>query len=127
MNNIFVGNLSLEASEQDIRCIFEKHGTVERFRIMIDRQTGKPRGFAFVEMTDDGDAEKAIVAVNGIELNGRAMNVSAARPQLYRSAANAASRPQNDFTAAIPAETHQRETRQSKDNDDQNGSLPIQS
>ena len=127
MNNIFVGNLSLDASEQDIRCIFEKHGTVERFRIMTDRQTGKPRGFAFVEMTDDSDAEKAIVAVNGIELNGRAMNVSAARPQLYRSSGNAASRSQKDFTAAIPVETHQRETQQSKDNDDQNGSLPIQS
>ena len=112
MNNIFVGNLSLDASEQDIRCIFEKHGTVERFRIMTDRQTGKPRGFAFVEMTDDGDAEKAIVAVNGIELNGRAMNVSAARPQLYRSSASEGSRSKKEFKAAAPPETHERETGQ---------------
>jgi cold-inducible RNA-binding protein len=86
MNNIFVGNLSLQATEQDIRCVFEKYGTVDRFRIMTDRQTGKPRGFAFLEMTNDADAEKAIGALNGIELNGRAINVSAARPQLYRNA-----------------------------------------
>ena len=118
MNNIFVGNLSLDASEQDIRCIFEKHGTVERFRIMTDRQTGKPRGFAFLEMTDDGDAEKAIVALNGIELNGRAMNISAARLQLYRTSASTGSRPKKDFKATAPAETHERETGQSKDNHD---------
>ena len=55
MNNIFVGNLGLDATEQDIRCVFEKYGTVERFRIMTDRQTGQPRGFAFVEMADDAD------------------------------------------------------------------------
>lgn len=84
MNNIFVGNLSLEATEQDLRSIFEKHGTIERSRIMTDRQTGEPRGFAFVEMTNDVDAEKAIVALNGTELNGRAINVNAARPQLHR-------------------------------------------
>jgi cold-inducible RNA-binding protein len=92
MNNIFVGNLGLDATEQDIRCFFEKYGTVERFRIMTDRQTGEPRGFAFVEMAVDADAEKAIAALNGIELNGRAMNVSAARPQLYRSAGSGSSR-----------------------------------
>jgi cold-inducible RNA-binding protein len=85
MNNIFVGNLGLDATEQDVRCVFEKYGTVERFRIMTDRVTGQPRGFAFLEMADDADAKKAILAVNGVELNGRAMNVSAARPQLYRN------------------------------------------
>jgi len=84
MNNIFVGNLSPEATEQDVRCIFEKHGTVDRFRLMTDRQTGQPRGFAFVEMADDADAEKAIVALNGTELNGRLINVNPARPQLHR-------------------------------------------
>jgi RNA recognition motif-containing protein len=71
MNNIFVGNLSPEATEQDVRTVFEKHGTVERFRIMTDRETGRPRGFAFVEMADDSDAEKAITALHGTELNGR--------------------------------------------------------
>ena len=91
MNNIFVGNLSFDATEHDIRCIFEKYGTVERFRIMMDRQTGQPRGFAFVEMTKDADAEKAITALNGTELNGRAINVNAARPQLYRNSGSAGS------------------------------------
>jgi cold-inducible RNA-binding protein len=85
MNNIFVGNLSPEATEQDVRTVFEKHGTVERFRIMTDRETGQPRGFAFVEMAEDGDAQKAITALHGTELNGRAINVTAARPQLYRN------------------------------------------
>jgi cold-inducible RNA-binding protein len=92
MNNIFVGNLGLDATEQDIRCVFEKYGSVERFRIMTDRLTGQPRGFAFVEMADDADAVKAIVALNGIELHGRAINVSAARPQLYRNSASRGSR-----------------------------------
>jgi RNA recognition motif-containing protein len=96
MNNIFIGNLGLDATEQDIRCVFEKYGTVERFRIMTDRQTGQPRGFAFVEMADDADAEKAIVALNGIELNGRAINVSAARPQLYRNPGSGPSRVRAD-------------------------------
>ena len=68
MNNIFIGNLGLDATEQDIRCVFEKYGTVQRFRIMTDRLTGQPRGFAFVEMADDADAAKAILAVNGIAL-----------------------------------------------------------
>jgi len=92
MNNIFVGNLGPDATEQDIRCVFEKYGAVERFRIMTDRLTGQPRGFAFLEMADDADAARAIVAVNGIELNGRAMNVSAARPQLYRNSGSEKSR-----------------------------------
>lgn len=92
MNNIFVGNLSPDASEQDIRSIFEKHGTVDRFRIMTDRETGQPRGFAFVEMTHDAAAENAIAVLNGTELNGRAIHVNAARPQLYRSSGNGDSR-----------------------------------
>ncbi|MBZ5594929.1 MAG: RNA-binding protein [Acidobacteriia bacterium] len=92
MNNIFVGNLSFDATAQDIRRIFEKHGTVERLRIMTDRRTKQPKGSAFVEMTDDADAEKAIIALNGMELNGRAINVNAARPQLHRSSASDGSR-----------------------------------
>ena len=59
MNNIFVGNLSADATEQDIRSIFEKHGTVERFRLMTDRETGQPRGFAFVEMGTEAEAQAA--------------------------------------------------------------------
>ena len=112
MNNIFVGNLSPDATEQDIRSIFEKHGTVERFRIMTDRETGQPRGFAFVEMADDTTAVQAIAALNGTELNGRPINVNAARPQLYRNSAKGGSRSK---------------PRHNKDNHDQNGSLPLQS
>ena len=92
MNNIFVGNLGPDATERDIRSLFEKHGTVDRFRIMTDRETGQPRGFAFVEMTDDADAEKAIAALNGTELSGRAIHVNAARPQLYRHSVSGGAR-----------------------------------
>jgi len=84
MNNIFVGNLSSDATEQDIRTIFEKHGTVDRLRMMTDRETGQPRGFAFVEMTDDAVAEQATKALDGTELNGRVIHVNPARPQLHR-------------------------------------------
>jgi len=91
MHNIFVGNLSPEATQQDIRSIFEKHGTVERFRLMTDRETGQPRGFAFVEMAQDTAAEKAIAALNGAELNGRSIHVNAAGPQLYRNSGNGGS------------------------------------
>jgi RNA recognition motif-containing protein len=99
MNNIFVGNLSPDATEQDIRSIFEKHGSVDRFRMMTDRETGHPRGFAFVEMTDDSAAEKAIAALHGSELKGRGINVSAARPQLYRHSGNGGSRSKKEVTA----------------------------
>ena len=81
MNNIFVGNLSPDATEQDIRSMFDKHGTVERFRIMTDRETGQPRGFAFVEMTNDAEGDRAIEAINGREVEGRALNVNEARPK----------------------------------------------
>jgi RNA recognition motif-containing protein len=97
MNNIFVGNLSPDATERDIRSIFEKHGTVERFRIMTDRETGQPRGFAFVEMADDAVAEQAIAALDGTQLNGRAIHVNRARPQLYRNAGKGAARSRDDM------------------------------
>ena len=91
MNNIFVGNLSPDATKQDIRSMFDTHGTVERFRMMTDRETGQPRGFAFVEMTEDTAAEQAIAALNGTDLTGRAIHVNAARPQLYRNSGNGGS------------------------------------
>jgi cold-inducible RNA-binding protein len=81
MKNIFVGNLSFGATEDSVRALFETHGTVERVSIVTDRETGQPRGFGFVEMTDDGEAERAIAAVNGQELGGRALNVNEARPK----------------------------------------------
>jgi len=86
MNNIRVGNLSPGVTEDEIRSIFVSHGTVERFKMMTDRWTGLVRGFAFVEMADDAQAEKAIVALDGSEWKGKVLKVSPARPQLHRNA-----------------------------------------
>ena len=81
MKNIFVGNLSFGTTEQDIRSLFEAHGSVDRVNIVTDRDTGQPRGFAFVEMTNDAEGDRAIDAVNGKEVGGRALNVNEARPK----------------------------------------------
>ena len=81
MKNIFVGNLSFGTTEQDIRSLFEAHGTVDRVSIVTDRETGQPRGFGFVEMTNDAEGDRAIAAVNGKEVGGRTLNVNEARPK----------------------------------------------
>jgi RNA recognition motif-containing protein len=85
MKNIFVGNLSFGVTEASVRSLFETHGTVDRVNICTDRDSGQPRGFGFVEMTNDAEAEKAIAAVNGHELDGRALNVNEARPKTDRA------------------------------------------
>ncbi len=84
MKNIFVGNLDFGATEEAIRSLFEAHGTVERVNLMTDRETGRSRGFAFVEMTDAAEADRAIAALNGHNLGGRALNVNEARPKVDR-------------------------------------------
>ncbi len=84
MKNIFVGNLSYGATEQAVRALFEAHGTVERVSIVTDRDTGQPRGFGFVEMSNNAEADRAIAALNGRDLDGRALNVNEARPQADR-------------------------------------------
>ena len=81
MTNIFVGNLSYQTTQEDLYAAFSAYGSVERVNIVTDRETGQPRGFAFVEMTERRDAETAITKLNGMELNGRAMNVNEARPK----------------------------------------------
>lgn len=81
MTNIFVGNLSYQASQDDLYAAFSNYGAVERVSIVTDRDTGQPRGFAFVEMTNATEAEAAINQLNGAELHGRAMNVNEARPK----------------------------------------------
>ncbi len=81
MKNIFVGNLDYGATEDTIRELFEQFGSVEKVNIVRDRDTGQPRGFAFVEMTDGEEADKAISALNGATLGSRAMNVNEARPK----------------------------------------------
>jgi cold-inducible RNA-binding protein len=86
MKNIFVGNLSFGVTEETLRTLFETHGTVSRANIVTDRDTGQPRGFGFIEMSNDGEAEKAIAALNGVDLAGRTLNVNEARPKTERSA-----------------------------------------
>jgi RNA recognition motif-containing protein len=81
VKNIFVGNLDFNASEEAVRSLFERHGQVNSARIMTDRETGRSRGFAFVEMENEGEADQAIAALNGYTLDGRALNVNEARPK----------------------------------------------
>lgn len=81
MTNIFVGNLSYQTTQDELLAAFSAYGNVERVSIITDRDTGQPRGFAFVEMTERRDAENAIAQLNGTRLNGRALNVNEARPK----------------------------------------------
>jgi cold-inducible RNA-binding protein len=85
MKNIYVGNLSFGTTEEELRAAFEAYGQVSKVTMVRDRDTNQPRGFAFVEMENDGEAEKAVASVNGTSLGGRALNVSEARPKRERS------------------------------------------
>jgi cold-inducible RNA-binding protein len=85
MVNIYVGNLPFSATESDVRAIFEPHGRVERVSIVMDRDTGRPRGFGFVEMSNDAEGRAAIEAVNGQDFGGRALTVNEAKPREPRS------------------------------------------
>jgi len=84
MKNLYVGNLPHSTTEAELRTIFQEHGAVERVSIVTDRETGRARGFAFVEMTDSGEADKAIAALDGSDLGGRAMKVNEAKPKTDR-------------------------------------------
>jgi cold-inducible RNA-binding protein len=81
---LYVGNLSFETTENDLQDLFEQHGQVSEVTLMMDRMTGKSRGFAFVTMNDNSQAEAAMTALNGKELNGRTLNVNQARPREER-------------------------------------------
>jgi len=81
VTNIFVGNLSYQTTQEELQAAFAQYGAVERVNIITDRDTGQPRGFAFVEMTEKRDATNAIAQLNGAELHGRVMNVNEARPK----------------------------------------------
>jgi RNA recognition motif-containing protein len=85
MKNIFVGNLPFSATEEALRELFSPLGELQQVRIMTDRDTGKSRGFAFVEMLHDEDAAKAIAALNGKDFEGRALTINEARPKPARS------------------------------------------
>ena len=84
MKNIFVGNLSFNTNEDELRQLFESYGQVDRVSIMTDRDTGRSRGFGFVEMADSGAADQAIAALNGKDMGGRTLTVNEARPKMER-------------------------------------------
>ena len=79
--NIYVGNISHQATETDVRNAFGTFGTVDKVNLIMDRMTGQPRGFGFVEMPNQSEGEAAINGLNGKDLVGRALNVSVARPK----------------------------------------------
>ncbi len=82
MKRIYVGNLDFAVTEDSIQGLFERFGAVERIDLVRDRETGQPRGFAFVEMTDSGAADRAIAELNGTTVGSRAVNVNEARPKV---------------------------------------------
>jgi cold-inducible RNA-binding protein len=84
LKNIFVGNLDFNTGEDELRKLFEVHGQVDRVSIMTDRDTGRSRGFGFVEMTSAEEGDKAIAALNGTQIGGRTLNVNEARPKVER-------------------------------------------
>ena len=81
MKNLFVGNMSFHTTESDLTDLFKAFGQVTRVHIATDRETGRARGFAFVEMPNDGEAAKAIAGLDGKEVDGRNLKVSEARPK----------------------------------------------
>src|SRR5512136_2377938 len=83
---LFVGNLSFNTTENDLQDAFAAHGTVVEANLMVDRMSGRPRGFGFVTMSTPEEAQKAIDALNGFELGGRALTVNVARPREERPA-----------------------------------------
>jgi RNA recognition motif-containing protein len=84
VKKIFVGNLDFSVSEESLRSLFEPYGTVESVHLATDRDSGRSRGFAFVQMAE-GDANKAIAALNGMNVGGRALTVNEARPKADRA------------------------------------------
>jgi cold-inducible RNA-binding protein len=86
MKNLFVGNMSFQTTESDLQEMFKAFGQVTRVHVAIDRETGRARGFAFVEMPNDEEAAKAVAALNGKEVGGRSLKVNEARPKTERSA-----------------------------------------
>jgi cold-inducible RNA-binding protein len=83
MKNLYVGNFPHSTTEPQLRTLFEAHGKVERVNIITDKETGRPKGFAFVEMTEAGDADKACLALTGRDLEGRALRVNEAKAKSY--------------------------------------------
>lgn len=85
MKNLYVGNLPHSTTEGELRDLFEAHGAVEKITLVTDRDTGRSRGFGFVEMTNASESDKAIAVLNGTDLGGRALTINEAKPKLERS------------------------------------------
>jgi len=92
VKNIFVGNLSFDATENSLRSMFEAYGSVDKVSIITDRDTGRAKGFGFVEMSANAEADRAIAELNGRDLDGRALNVNEARPKTERSSSGGGGR-----------------------------------
>jgi cold-inducible RNA-binding protein len=107
MKNMYVGNLSFSATEQTVRSLFEPFGTVGRVNVVTDRDTGQPRGLAFVEMGNDDEAAKAMAALNGKDVDGKTLAVNEARPKK----AGGSPRPNNRdrFSRDIPTRPDNRQ------------------
>ena len=84
-NKLFVGNLSFNTTENDLNTAFGAYGTVTETNLMMDRETGRPRGFGFITMSSAEEAQKAIENLNGKDLDGRALTVNVAKPREERS------------------------------------------
>jgi RNA recognition motif-containing protein len=84
-NKLFVGNLSFDTTENDLQDAFAAHGTVTETNLMMDRVSGRPRGFGFITMSTPEEAQKAIAALNGAQLGGRALTVNVAKPREERT------------------------------------------
>jgi cold-inducible RNA-binding protein len=97
MKNVFVGNLTFGATEDAVRSMFEAYGVVERVNLITDRDTGRAKGFGFVEMTNAAEADRAIAELNGRELDGRALNVNEARPKTERGSGGGYGRSRNGW------------------------------
>lgn len=82
--NIYVGNMSYDTTEDGLRTLFEEFGQVDAVRVITDRDTGRPKGFAFVEMGDDNEGKAAMEALEGREIDGRTLKVNEARPRTER-------------------------------------------
>lgn len=84
-NKLYVGNLSFNTTENGLHDAFSAHGTVTEANLMVDRETGRPRGFGFVTMSSEAEAQSAIAALNGAQLDGRPLTVNIAKPREDRS------------------------------------------
>ena len=92
-NKLFVGNLSFNTTENDLQDAFAAHGNVLEANLMMDRTSGRPRGFAFITMSTDAEAQQAMNALNGVSLDGRNLTVNVAKPREERSGSAGGSRP----------------------------------